>query len=303
MSSRNIVSAAVFVLCLTCAVGAVAQVQPTCDSLLNPKSAVQANASSGDAYVQFCLGLAYEAGQIVPRDYSKAMAWYRKAAEQGEKYAQYNLGSMYNNGEGVTQDYAQAAVWFLKSAEQGLDRAQYTVGRMYHNGQGVPQDYAQARIWYQKAAEQEMANRKPILPTCRLTVRAGRKTMCWPCRGFARQRTKDGRMPNSALASCTTWAKECPKIMFRPRRGIKKVAQKGNYQAQSNLGFMYSNGLGVARNYAEAYFWFAIAASAGIESAEQKQTIKLRDDAASHLTPAVLSREQKRVSDWFEGGD
>jgi TPR repeat protein len=66
---------------------------------------------------------------------------------------------------------------------------------------------------------------------------------------------------------------------------------------------MYSNGLGVTQDYAEAYYWFAIAASAEIESAEQKQTIKLRDDAASHLTPAVLSREQKLVSEWFEDGD
>ena len=154
MSSRTLVRAAVFVLCLVCVVGAVAQVQPTCDSLLNSKSAVQANANSGDAYVQFCLGLVYEAGQIVPRDYSKAMAWYRKAAEQGEKYAQYNLGSMYNNGEGVTQDYAQAAAWFLKSAEQGLTQAQFVLGRMYYNGKGMRQDYTQALVWYQKAAEQ-----------------------------------------------------------------------------------------------------------------------------------------------------
>jgi hypothetical protein len=35
------------------------------------KAAVQANANSGDANVQFCLGLVYQAGQIVPRDYSK----------------------------------------------------------------------------------------------------------------------------------------------------------------------------------------------------------------------------------------
>ena len=111
MSSKLFVPTTVLALCLVSVAGAVAE--PTCDSLLHSKSDVQANANSGDAFVQFCLGLVYEAGQVVPRDYSKAMAWYRKAAEQGEKYAQYNLGSMYNNGEGVTQDYAQAAVWFL----------------------------------------------------------------------------------------------------------------------------------------------------------------------------------------------
>lgn len=68
---------------------------------------------------------------------------------------------------------------------------------------------------------------------------------------------------------------------------------------------MYNNGLGVAQNYAEAYYWFAIAAHGETDSGKQEQIIKLRDDAASHLTPTVLSREQKRVSEWLEseGGD
>ena len=67
--------------------------------------------------------------------------------------------------------------------------------------------------------------------------------------------------------------------------------------------FYVNNGLGVTQNDAEAYYWFAIAAHGETESGKQEQIINLRDGAASHLTPAVLLRERKRVSEWFEDGD
>ena len=38
--------------------------------------------------------------------------------------------------------------------------------------------------------------------------------------------------------------------LFRP------LAEKGNPRAQFNLGFMYANGRGVPKNYAEALKWY-----------------------------------------------
>ncbi|HEM9355462.1 TPA: sel1 repeat family protein, partial [Streptococcus agalactiae] len=49
----------------------------------------------------------------------------------------YNLGVRYDNGRGVRQDYTQAVQWYRKAAEQGLADAQYNLGMMYANGQGV----------------------------------------------------------------------------------------------------------------------------------------------------------------------
>jgi len=87
--------------------------------------------------------------------------------------------------------------------------------------------------------------------------------------------------------------------LAKPRHGLRIVLRPALTLSVHDAKI----GLGVTQNYAEAYYWFAIAASAEIESAEQKQIIKLRDDAASHLIPAVLSREQKRVSEWLESED
>lgn len=61
------------------------------------------------------LGYLYERGVGVPQNYSEAVAWYRKTAEQGYAIAENNLGTMYASGRGVPLDYEQAAVWYRKA--------------------------------------------------------------------------------------------------------------------------------------------------------------------------------------------
>jgi hypothetical protein len=74
--------------------------------------------------------------------------------------------------------------------------------------------------------------------------------------------------------------------------------------AQYLLGDLYDKGQGVPQDYAEAYFWYAQAAGklapvlAG--TSLTKGPAEHRDEAASHLTPADLSREQERARKWFE---
>ena len=51
------------------------------------KSLAQAKpaAEKGDARAQYVLGRMYDRGWVFPRDFTpKAVAWYRKAAEQGD---------------------------------------------------------------------------------------------------------------------------------------------------------------------------------------------------------------------------
>jgi len=56
----------------------------------------------------------------------------------------------------------------------------------------------------------------------------------------------------------------------------------------------------VPRDYAEAYFWYDLAAGGEQDASDSKQVAKDRDEAASHLTPADLFREQGRAGKWFE---
>ena len=44
---------------------------------------------------------------------------------------------------------------------------------------------------------------------------------------------------------------------------FKELAEQGDPDAQTNLGFMYENGQGVLQDYAEAVKWYRLAAEQG----------------------------------------
>lgn len=57
------------------------------------------------------------------KNYTEAVKWYRKAAEQGHAAAQNNLANCYKNGQGVTKDMIKAIEWYKKAAAQGDESA------------------------------------------------------------------------------------------------------------------------------------------------------------------------------------
>lgn len=86
-------------------------------------------AQQGNAQAQTYIGYLYYTGEGVPRDYSAAAKWYRKAAEQGYASAQNNLGLHYYNGQGVSRDYVLAHMWINLSNSNSTyenDRKQST---------------------------------------------------------------------------------------------------------------------------------------------------------------------------------
>ncbi len=91
-------------------------------------------------------------GRGVPQNCSKAMKWYRNAAEQGDTVAQRDLGLIYDNGWGVPQNHIQAYKWYHLAADQGIPVAQHNLGLLYAEGRGVPRDYVQAYKWLDLAA-------------------------------------------------------------------------------------------------------------------------------------------------------
>src|SRR3990167_9421833 len=70
-------------------------------------------AAKGNADAQNNLGVLYEKGQGVERNFVESVAWYRRAADQGHAQAQNNVGVMYEKGLGVKPDAKQAASWYL----------------------------------------------------------------------------------------------------------------------------------------------------------------------------------------------
>ena len=58
------------------------------------------------------------------KEYDKAVPMFQRLAQGGDADAQNALGVCYEKGQGVSQDYTQAVYWYRKSAEQGIALAQ-----------------------------------------------------------------------------------------------------------------------------------------------------------------------------------
>jgi TPR repeat protein len=111
---------------------------------------LRAKAFLGDPKAQSYLGWSYQIGHFpLKQDYSEALKWYRRAAEQGDKEATYQVGGLYCSGEGVPKDCAEGLRWYLNAAERGAISASCTLAQLYEFGApGVKQDYAEAYFWY-----------------------------------------------------------------------------------------------------------------------------------------------------------
>ena len=151
-----------------------------------------------------------------------------------------------------------------KQAARGNEAAQVQLGYMYANGQGVAKDDAESAMWFRKAAEKGDASSQHILGLDYAT----------------------GLGVPQDYAQAAVW--------------FRKSAEQGDASAQTDLGIRFANGQGLPQDYAEAYFWFDLAASGKLKGTEQENAVKLRDDAASHLTSPVLSQTQERARRWFE---
>lgn len=225
---------------------------------------IHAFAATGVASWQNNLGLMYAKGALgVPQDHSKAVYWYRKAADQGYDDAENNLGDMYYDGLGLPQDFKKAAAWYRRAAEQGHAEAQYKLGVLYGDGQGVQQDFKIAVTWYRKAAEQ----------------------------GHASAQSNLGNMYHFGMGvaqdykEAVTW--------------YRKAAEQGLAYAQNNLGVMYKNGLGVPQSYVAAYALFNLSAAndpsgssnASANRAKLANSMTAKDiEAAQALTRALAQQ-------------
>jgi len=109
-------------------------------------------AEQGDAGAQYNMGVLYDQGYGVEKNFSTAREWYIKAANQHFAKAEHNLGIIYESGKGVKSDPARAATWFERAAKDGEPAAQNNLAVMYVRGDGVPRDMIQAAIWAARAA-------------------------------------------------------------------------------------------------------------------------------------------------------
>jgi len=189
---------------------------------------------------QMNMGILYNAGSGVTKDYAEALRWYKLAAAQNYAPAQDYIGDLYASGKGVTEDYGEALRWFRLAAAQDYAAAQMSIGALYASGRGVTKDYAEAFKWFRLAAAQKVAAAQDAVG----------------------EMYYQGEGVTQNYGEALKWY---------------KLAADQNYAAaQRNMGYLYANGFGVNKDIAQALRWFRLAADQGDELAKIKIDILLK---------------------------
>jgi TPR repeat protein len=127
------------------------QGQPSVD--LYKKAAVQ-----GDPLGAWLTGRRYFLGNGVPKDLDAARKWLKMAADQNNAFGAYYLGRLM-----ADKDYTKAPALYKIAADQGLPQAQYFYGKALKEGRGVAQDRFNAYVWLNIAVDAGYAAANPEL--------------------------------------------------------------------------------------------------------------------------------------------
>lgn len=107
----------------------------------------------GNADAACDLGSLYYTGRAGEQDYTKAIKYYRIAADGGCRQAQENLGYCYYYGRDTEVDYKKAFHYFALGAFDGHIRSLYKIGDMYRNGYYVEKNESEAFYIYCRCAD------------------------------------------------------------------------------------------------------------------------------------------------------
>ncbi len=120
-------------------------------------------ARKGRPAEQNLLGLLFQHGHGVNRDYAEAAQWFRQAIDNDYVDAVFNLGSMFYQGLGMDRDFNQALRHFKVAADNGHAEAAFHIGMMHEYGQSIDQSFTGAAEWYLLAANRGSAQAQYFL--------------------------------------------------------------------------------------------------------------------------------------------
>jgi len=113
---------------------------------------LERRAYDGIGAAQHDLAALYAAGGRVRPDYSRAVYWFRRAADAGIANAYYNLGVMAQEGLGMAKDAREAFAFYGRAARLGHPEAMYNLGLAYIEGRGTAKDNLRGISYFKKAA-------------------------------------------------------------------------------------------------------------------------------------------------------
>lgn len=123
--------------------------QPATDAVNRMKEGA-AGRSQSAAFER--IGDMYQKGDDLPQSSSKALDWYRKAAENGGGPVRIKLANLLLDGPNATSSYGEVHGLCEKAANLHFSPGAYCMGQLYDHGLGVERDLPKAARWFSEAA-------------------------------------------------------------------------------------------------------------------------------------------------------
>ncbi len=229
----------------------------------------------------------------------EARELYRRAASMGLAVAEFNLANSYIQPGATREDYIEAASIHSRAADQGHPLAMMSLAQLLYRqdfgdlnrqlaaARSKNDQDASDRIFLlkrvderlaislmRKAAERGLPNAQYELAAMLRTLNREEEREAW-----LRRAAKQGH-PYAQLEVSGYYAER--KDYRTAARWLGKAAEAGVPQAQYSLATYYLKGLGVARDRAEAAYWFGRAA--------EKEPYVYPPDPRACLMPYLHSR-------------
>lgn len=115
---------------------------------------LETGARSGDAALQYRLGVWLAEGYTGQPDKPAASHWLVRAAQGGVVEACYRAGLMLLEGDGIEADEILAVELLQRGANHGHAPCMLLLGDCHRDGRGIARDHTQAVDWYRKVARQ-----------------------------------------------------------------------------------------------------------------------------------------------------
>ena len=197
-----------------------------------------ANNNPNNSNVQNYLGHMYFNGYGIPKNYKRALEWFKKADKLNHRTAQYNLGIMHSNGYGLSKSYLNAYYWFKKSADQNYDKAQYELAKLYFHGNGVTKSLNLAKKWATESANQGNTKAKKLLKEIKIEI----EKINLPTSLDGQYKKGQEHLEKGEFNLAYFW--------------FNKAAGGGYSPAQYQLARLYEMGLGVPKVIDSAIIWY-----------------------------------------------
>jgi TPR repeat protein len=117
-------------------------------------------AEQGMPEARSALARMYLVGQGMPRDLARARSMF-EAINNTPTKDDYHLGLMLELGLGGPADLPRAIALYRRAAEDAIQEAEYRLGLLYEEGRGVGKDDRKAREYYESVIDHETAEGGP----------------------------------------------------------------------------------------------------------------------------------------------